>query len=132
MRYIQWYHSFGDKHKKIVEKLTNLSDDKIIDYFDYENMKIKESDFCPLYKKNKKCHDIEDLNCYFCGCPYFRVGKKQSICSIDAKDGSSIIGKDGYIHQNCSYCIIPHKKQFIKNNFQKNWKQIMEKTIGDI
>ena len=87
-------------------------------------MKIKEKDFCPLYDKNKKCHDIENLNCYLCGCPYFRVGKKRSWCSIDAKDG--------YIHQNCSNCTIPHKIQFIKNNFDKNWKNIMKETIGDI
>ena len=132
MTYKQWYESFGDKHNKIVEKLSHYSDDEIIKYFDYDNMKQKESDFCPLYKKNKKCHDIENLNCYFCGCPYFRVGEKKSWCSIDAKDGSTIKAKDGYIHQNCSNCTIPHKTKFIKKYFHKDWKIIMKNTIGDV
>ena len=131
MSYKTWYQNFSTKHKKIIDKLSHLSDNEIIDYFDYENMKQNEIDFCPLYVQNKKCHDIEDLNCYLCGCPNFRVGKTQSSCAINSKYGGKIVAKNGYIHQDCSKCHIPHSKWYIKKNFNKNWIKIMSKTFKE-
>jgi len=92
-------------------------------------MKVKEKDFCVLYAKDKKCHDMENLNCYLCGCPNFRVNSKSSSCDINSIDGGSIKGKDGFIHQNCSGCIVPHKVDFIKEIFSRNWSDIMKKTF---
>ena len=92
-------------------------------------MKVKEKDFCVLYAKDKKCHDIENLNCYLCGCPNFRVNDISSSCDINSIDGGSINGKDGFIHQNCSGCTVPHKIDFIKENFSRNWSDIMKKTF---
>ena len=82
MAYSDWFNKHNEKHKKIVEKLTEkaYSKEQIIDYFDFENMKREEIDFCPLYAKDKKCHDMESLNCYLCACPTFvlrmRVSKR--------------------------------------------------------
>ena len=119
------------KHLKIINKLTHLSDYEIIEYFDFDNMKIKEKDFCPLYKKNQKCHEIEQLNCYSCGCPYFRLNNNDdkilSYCSINHKNGRTIESTTG-IHQDCTNCTIPHKVNFIKANFNKNWNEIMRKV----
>ena len=129
MSYQSWYEKFALKHKAIVSKLSHLSDDEIIKYFRYENMQKNEVDFCPLYKQNKKCHDIEDLNCYFCGCPNFRVQTTQSICAIDSKYGGKLVAKNGFIHQDCSNCTIPHKELYIKKHFQRNWKDVMDQTI---
>lgn len=128
MSYQSWHKEHAQKHAKIMEKLSHLSDDEIIEYFDYENMKIKEKDFCVLYSQNKKCHDMEGLNCYLCACPNFRVGESKSFCSIDSKDGGSIQSK-GYIHQDCSKCTVPHKKEYIKKVFNRNWLKIMDKTF---
>ena len=50
-------------------KLEDKTTDEVIEYFKFENMVKNEPDFCPLYKDNKKCHDMEDLNCYLCACP---------------------------------------------------------------
>ena len=97
--------------------MDNFSDDEIIKYFQYDNMVKKEIDFCPLYKDNKKCHDMEDLNCYLCGCSNFRLTNIKSYCNVDSKDGGTIKGKDGFIHQNCSACTIPHKKKLYKKKF---------------
>ena len=55
-----------------MDTLTELSDEEVIAYFKFENMVKKEPDFCPLYKDNKKCHDMKELNCYLCACPNFR------------------------------------------------------------
>lgn len=137
MSYTKWFNAHAAKHQKIVEKLKNKSEDEIIEYFRFENMVKNEPDFCPLYAKNKKCHDMEDLNCYLCACPNFRFNddgfKKEegktlfSVCNINSKDGSQFIGED-YIHQNCSGCIVPHREKYIKKNFSLNWKEIMSEV----
>jgi hypothetical protein len=136
MTYEEWFLKQGELHANVMKKLTNKSKDEIIEYFKFENMVKNEPDFCPLYKDNKKCHDMEDLNCYLCACPNFRFkdegfektddGKTLfSVCSINSRDGSQFIGDD-YIHQNCSGCIVPHRAKYIKKNFNTNWFEVMK------
>ena len=137
MGYSDWVERHGQKHKKIVEKLLSkgYSKEMIIEYFDFENMKHKEPDFCPLYAKDKKCHDIESLNCYLCSCPNFRFndnGIKQikekiqySYCSIDSKDGKQgVYGTK--IHQDCTQCSVPHHKAYVAQHFDVDWMKIMQ------
>ena len=127
MSYISWINQHKIKHKKLVEKLSHLSDDEIIDYFDFENMVKNEIDFCPLYKENKKCHDIQELNSYLCACPNFRLSETKSTCNINSKDGGSIVSKkNGFIHQDCSKCSVPHKKDYVKKIFNRDWSFIMK------
>ena len=129
MSYINWFEKHAQKHQEIINKLDGFSDDDIIKYFRFENMVEKEIDFCPLYEKNKKCHDIENLNCYLCGCPNFRLTSVKSFCDINSKNGGTIKGKDGFIHQNCTNCIVPHDEKYIKKYFDKNWSKIMKDVI---
>ena len=130
------------KHKLIVEKLVadGLSKEEIIDYFDFENMKEKELAFCPLYAKNKKCHDMESLNCYLCACPNFRFNDEgikkiadktqYSYCNIDSKDGrQGVYGEK--IHQDCSKCPVPHTKEYVGKHFDLEWLNIMQDTRID-
>ncbi|MCX6075336.1 MAG: hypothetical protein NTW78_00445 [Campylobacterales bacterium] len=138
MSYQSWFNKHADKHTTIVEKLISCGkkSDEIIDYFDYENMVKEEPDFCPLYKENKKCHAIEELNCYLCACPNFRfkdegikrVEEKMqySFCSINSKHGMQGVYSDK-IHQDCSKCEVPHLKSYITEHFDLNWKKIMQK-----
>ena len=121
MTYENWFENHAKKHQKIVQKCINFSNDAIVEYFRYDNMVQKEVDFCPLYKDNKKCHDIEDLNCYLCGCSNFRLTNIKSYCDIDSKDG--------FIHQDCSACTIPHKEDFIKLNFNRSWEKMMGSVL---
>ncbi len=137
MAYLDWFDKHAIKHEIIMKKLTHLSDDEVIKYFEYDNMVKKEKDFCPLYEKNKKCHEMENLNCYLCACSNFRfndegfkeVRKKKlfSYCSIDSIDGAQFEG-DTYIHQNCAGCQVPHLVPFIKKKFNRDWKKIMKKV----
>jgi hypothetical protein len=137
MSYSSWFQSHGEKHKKIIEKLTHLSDDELIEYFRFDNMVKNEFDFCPLYAKNKKCHDNEELNCYFCACPNFRFNDKGfeqvekrtlfSTCNIESKDGSQYISDDA-IHQNCAGCFVPHSEAYIKKHFTRNWVEAMSEV----
>ncbi|MCF6330007.1 MAG: hypothetical protein L3I99_00490 [Sulfurimonas sp.] len=128
MLYESWFNNFTKKHKVIIDKLLqkNYKKEQIIDYFEFENMVKKEMDFCPLYKKNKKCHDMENLNCYLCACPNFLFNddgldtynefKILSRCSID--NGKKIMSKN-VIHQDCSKCDVPHHKIYIEKNYAK-------------
>lgn len=134
MSYRKWFDAHAKKHKKIVDKL--LADaknqDEIIDYFDFDNMVKEEVDFCPLYKKNQKCHDMQRLNCYLCACPNFRFDddgideynnrKILSKCSIN---NGGTIAHDNKIHHDCSTCSVPHHKSFIKKVFDTDWEKIM-------
>ncbi|MEA3383191.1 MAG: hypothetical protein U9Q20_00755 [Campylobacterota bacterium] len=129
MTYRLWYEDHSKKHKNIVDKLSNLTDDEIIEYFDYNNMVVHEKDFCILYKQNQKCHDTAELNCYLCACPNFRVAEVKSYCEINSKDGSSIKSDDGFVHQDCSKCIVPHKVDYIKRSFNRDWKIAMKDTF---
>jgi len=138
MAYSDWFNKHSDKHKKIVDKLTSksYSKEQIIEYFDFENMKKEEIEFCPLYAKNKKCHDIESLNCYLCACPNFRFsdeGIKKienitqfSFCAIDSEDGrQGVYGEK--IHQDCSKCSVPHHTEYVLKHFDLDWKKMMKK-----
>lgn len=134
MNYITWFEAHGNKHQKIMEKLKSLSEEEVIQYFRFENMVQHEPDFCYLYAKNKKCHEMEVLNCYLCACPYFRfdddgfsedAGKVlYSTCSIEAKEGTQFIS-DTAIHQDCSRCTIPHHEAYIRKKFSRDWFEIM-------
>ena len=138
MSYTQWFKKHSQKHKNIVEKLQhkNYTQQQIIEYFKYENMVIKEINFCPLYKDKKKCHNIEELNCYLCACPNFRFcddGIKKiddktqySFCAINSKDSKQSI-YNTKIHQNCSECSIPHHQAYIQEHFEYKWEKIMHK-----
>jgi len=129
MTYTEWYNEHAKKHAAIMKKLEGLDKDTIVEYFMFENMVEKEPDFCRLYKDNRKCHDMEDLNCYLCGCSNFRLTDTKSYCDINSKYGGVVEGKDGFIHQNCSGCTIPHRESFIKKVFNKDWKIMMKDVL---
>jgi len=140
MSYKQWFESHGGKHRKIMKKLTHLSDEEMIAYFRFDNMVKNEPDFCPLYAEDKKCHDMKDLNCYLCACPNFRFNDKgfgkiddktlYSKCNIDSKDGSQYITEDA-IHQNCAGCLVPHHEAYIRQHFKRDWFEIMQCSVGN-
>ena len=139
MSYEKWFDAHSCKHAEIMERLKNLTDDEVIEYFRFENMQKNEPYFCPLYAKNTKCHDIEELNCYLCACPNFRfddngfekIEKRMlfSRCNIDSKDGTQYKSEEA-IHQNCVGCSVPHHESYIKKNFSKDWFKIMSSVYS--
>lgn len=137
MSYKVWFDDHASEHKKIVSKLVakKYSKEQIIAYFDFDSMVKNEPEFCPLYKDNKKCHEMESLNCYLCACPNFRfddsgikeVGEntQYSFCGIDSKDGAQGVYGDK-IHQDCSKCGVPHHKAYVEKHFDLDWKVAMK------
>lgn len=134
MTYKEWFESHGKKHRAVMERLGDLGDDEVIAYFRFENMVEQEPAFCPLYQMNKKCHDMETLNCYLCGCPHFRFDdhgfyKEEektvySYCAIHSAHGGKLVSKEA-IHQDCSRCTIPHQESCIKQHFKRDWFEMM-------
>ena len=134
MSYSNWFLAHGKKHADIMAKLQHLTDDEILSYFKFENMCLQEPDFCPLYAQGKKCHEMEDLNCYLCACPHFRFhddglweaeGKQcYSTCHISARKGKKSVSAEA-IHHDCSDCLLPHQEAFIRTVFQREWFRIM-------
>ena len=137
MSYTSWFEEHAGKHAKIVAKLLAKGYDKesIIDYFDFENMCEKERDFCPLYEKKQKCHEMKELNCYLCACPNFRFsdegideveGKiRYSFCAVASQDGKAGVFGEA-IHQDCSGCVVPHSREYVRKYFDLDWKKIMK------
>jgi len=138
MSYSSWFTQHSQKHKLIVDKLLQkgLNKAQIIDYFDFDSMVQNEKEFCPLYADNKKCHDMESLNCYLCACPNFRFddngikklkeNTQYSFCDIDSKDGAQGVYGEA-IHQDCSKCSVPHHKSYVEKNFDLDWRKAMKK-----
>ena len=140
MSYLEWFETHANKHHVIVQKLStqNYTQEMMIDYFLFENMVEKEPDFCLLYANKQKCHDIKSLNCYLCACSHFRFNDKglsveegvtcKSKCSIGSKK-SGIFVYENVAHLDCSACIVPHTKAFIRKHFDVDWKKIMQKCL---
>jgi len=136
MTYREWYEEHAQKHSAIMKKLEGLDKEEVVEYFMFDNMVKKEPDFCRLYAQNRKCHDMEELNCYLCGCPNFRFYQSprqeehlqiHSVCSIDSKDGKRFYAETK-VHQDCSGCTIPHTKAYVLRHFDRKWTNMMQKV----
>lgn len=131
MTYQEWHNSHKAKRDTITHQQANLSVAELVEYFNYDHMIIAEPDFCRLYLTNTKCHEMANLNCYNCGCPYFKFDDNglteqdgvtvYSTCTINAVSGSQFISETA-IHHDCSNCTIPHEAKFAKRELIKQRK----------
>jgi Zn-finger protein len=81
----------------------------ILEEWDFEKRKKTNLDECICYQQDKKCHNLEKLNCYFCYCPYY--GEK---CAIDSPDVKYVTSMSGKKILDCSDCNFPHLEENIK------------------
>ncbi len=132
MSYLSWFNKHANKHQQIVQK---IDESELINYFKWDNISKSDVDFCPLFTKREKCHEMENLNCYLCACPNFRFDdsakRVKSWCSINSEQGKQI-EHNGLIHQDCSGCTIPHHQKYIEDNFDIKWLNIMKKCPSSI
>ena len=122
MTFEEWLVDHDGKVQEVLGRLNSTDPNVIIEYFDYDNMAEKESDFCPLYNMGEKCHDTNKLNCYYCACPYFMESddepfgyngdvKIMSTCSINSTKAGTFI-QDGVQQCDCTNCHVPHNARF--------------------
>lgn len=82
----------------------------VIEEWDFEKRKNAYTNTCPCYSEGQKCHDIEELNCFFCYCPNYDRSVKEGGCKINSLKGKLIEGINGKIF-DCSDCDFPHRKE---------------------
>jgi len=134
MTYTDWRTEHDEKVKVILDRLDkdNFNAEEVIDYFKFENMVKNEPNFCLLYKDNKKCHPIENLNCLFCACPYFKFNEDgikelkgdkmlMSDCTINSKFKDEF-EYENKVHCDCTNCFVPHSKGFAMRNIKNGDK----------
>ena len=83
---------------------------EIIDDWNFEKRKKINPNGCVCYEKDKKCHEIEELNCFFCYCPNYDRSIKEGRCKINNLKGKYINNHEGKIW-DCSDCTSPHEKE---------------------
>lgn len=123
--------SFLHRRNKILLTLISLPINNIVEYFNYNEMKEKHSEYCPLYLKNQICHEVnlKYLNCFGCMCPYYKLEisidpetelYKLGQCLIKSNFGfyKQTTTKDNnkapYLILNCLNCSIPHQHTFVR------------------
>lgn len=134
MTFEEWEDTHHEKLIKILNKLNNKSINEVQEYFLYDNMKVNEPDYCELYALNEICHDMDNLNCLFCACPYF-IGSDtpleivndihiMSRCDINSRFRKVFTyftkENEQFEQCDCSECHLPHKESFIKSFIKKN------------
>lgn len=92
--------------KEIIEK----KNEEIINEWNFEKRKKINPDGCVCYGQDKKCHNIEELNCFFCYCPNYDTSIKEGKCRINSPDGKYIDNHEGKI-LDCTGCDFPHRKE---------------------
>ncbi len=102
------------EEKKFIEQHIN----KIIKEFDFENQKLKNSNECICFKENKKCHDISEMNCFFCYCPEYDNSKIEGGCKINSKNGKWFFA-DGKKIWDCGDCEYPHKEEIVRKYLRR-------------
>ena len=138
MGYKSWFETHAKKHEALVAKLKTqgIAGEALVAYFVFENMVKCEPDFCPLYARGKKCHDRAYLNCFLCACPHFRFKDEglhvrengvvvKSVCAANARFAKRFV-YEGVEHLDCSACVVPHNKAFVRKHLGKTWKEAMQ------
>ncbi len=103
--------------KEIIERRIHI----LLNEWNFEKRKVKHSDECVCYQQDKKCHDIEDLNCFFCYCPNYDMSAEEGKCRINSPKAKYIDTPKGKI-LDCSDCGFPHKKENAKRFLRRIYR----------
>ena len=104
--------------------MLNLEDhiNRIVAEFSYKTRKQKFPDACICYLQDKPCHDMENLNCFLCYCPFYDRSKEEGGCLKNSKDGEWFYSKKLYAGKvwDCSNCTITHEDTFVFDFLEKS------------
>lgn len=112
---------------------TNI--EKTLSEYRYDNRKKSHPAECPLYSMDVKCHNLENLNCYLCYCPFYDAKKQEGGC---LKDNPYSKGK-WFEHPNlpkgqiwdCSDCNYPHIEKNIREYMLKESKDMNLEDLNE-
>jgi Zn-finger protein len=108
-----------DKTEEYMGKRINI----IVDEFRYLNRKNTHPHECPCNSQGP-CHNMEDLNCFFCYCPWYNSEKPEGGCKIGNPSGKgSWFERLGHETSDriwdCSLCTYPHDSNIVKQVLKK-------------
>lgn len=95
---------------ELANEIIQKKNEEVIDTYNYDNQKEINPNGCELYPINKKCHNMEELNCFFCLCPKYDRTVKEGRCKIDSPNGKYIDNHQCKI-LDCSDCNFPHIRE---------------------
>ena len=101
-----------------------------ISEYRYDVRKVSNPDACPCYSNNIRCHNLENLNCMLCYCPFYDMDKLEGGCLRKSPQGK------WYEHSrlpkgkiwDCSDCNYPHIEENVLEYMLKN---IMLNDLND-
>jgi Zn-finger protein len=106
-----------------MDNLTKICIEKrvqiILEEFNYQKRKKEHLEECPC-NGSSPCHNIEDLNCFFCYCPWYDLEKLEGGCKKNnpLKKGKWF-EREGHSESDriwdCSNCTYPHEEKVIKD-----------------
>ncbi len=96
-------------HELATERIEKKNEE-IISMWDFDKQKKANPNGCICYEQDKKCHNIENLNCFFCYCPNYDRTVKEGKCKINSSKAKYIDNHEGKI-LDCSDCDFPHTKE---------------------
>lgn len=105
---------FIKKRQEIISRFQLHTPEETIEFFKYDNLKLKVPDFCVLFKDNLLCHNLpeNELICYFCACPFYDYElwdeDKKIFGACKNPEGTGIRNEHGYF--DCTNCTLPHQK----------------------
>jgi len=102
----------------LTEKCIKLRAEIIVNEFDYEKRRKEHPHECPC-NSSEPCHNLEELNCFLCFCPWYESEKPEGGCKV-----GNPLGRGHYFERgghstsdriwDCSDCTYPHKKETVR------------------
>lgn len=89
----------------------------ILEDYDYNKRRLTHPDECPC-NSSGPCHD-EELNCFFCYCPWYESEKSEGGCGIgNPLEKGKFLDRRGHPTSDkiwdCSDCNFPHKREVVE------------------
>ena len=107
--------------------------ERLIAEFKFNNRNGNESE-CSCYKTKAPCHDIKNLNCLLCYCPWYKTEKAGGGCNID-----NPFGKGKFISYpksptgkiwDCTDCYYPNQERIVRKFLWKFFSgKILDKKV---
>jgi Zn-finger protein len=102
----------------LTERCIELRAEVVVEEFEYKKRREEHPYECPC-NCSGPCHSLEELNCFFCFCPWYESEKPEGGCKAGnplrkghyfSREGNATSDKIW----DCSDCIYPHKKEVVK------------------
>ncbi len=126
----EWHEEFWRKVVEIV-KAEKLTLESITEFFKYENLSRRYTEFCPLFPQNTICHrkpSVADFNCLFCACPYFEFelwdddAKMFGGCRLHSRLGK----RNDYGYWDCTDCWFVHRSEWVQKHLSLLPEMVIE------